>query len=132
MMHRAATNPIITFFMFLNRSDFSTFSPSPYHSFGYRQEVVHRAALPLFRQSSTIKTMLDKLELFWPLKARIVSQHFGANDNTLYAGQGLKGHPGMDLESFWDDVIMAAQDSYVYKRINVGNHDLAMYRAVFS
>ncbi|HKQ06114.1 MAG TPA: M23 family metallopeptidase [Blastocatellia bacterium] len=59
-----------------------------------------------------------------------ISQRFGGNANPLYAGQGLKGHPGVDMAQGYNRSITASHDGLVYKTFNKNNPDLSKYRAV--
>ncbi len=64
------------------------------------------------------------------LSSYTISQKFGGNANPLYAGQGLKGHPGLDIQKAYNAWIVASHDAYVYKIVNKNNPDLSKYRAV--
>jgi murein DD-endopeptidase MepM/ murein hydrolase activator NlpD len=59
-----------------------------------------------------------------------ITQKFGGNANPYYAGEGLKGHPGVDLFQGFDRSITASHDGLVYKTFNKDNPDLSKYRAV--
>lgn len=74
---------------------------------------------------------MKNLELFYPLKSFTVAQPFGGNANSAYHEQKLVGHTGIDLVSFWDDSIMAAQNGWIYKAIHADSPDLQLYRAVY-
>lgn len=68
----------------------------------------------------------------WPTDSHIIAQQFGGNANPLYAGQGLKGHPGTDIDAPWDAPIRSISrgQGYIYKKFNDGNPDLMKYRAI--
>lgn len=74
---------------------------------------------------------MKKLELFYPLKKFVITQGFAQNANDYYRTHNLIGHTGIDMVSFYNDNIMAAQDGLVYKIINRDNPDLSQFRAVF-
>lgn len=74
---------------------------------------------------------MDKF-LYHPLKKFIISQKFGENANGSYADNNLKGHTGIDLESFYGDDIMSASFGKLYKAINFQNPNLSFYRCVFT
>jgi len=69
--------------------------------------------------------------LKYPLKDFFISQGFGANANPMYAGQGLRGHTGLDLVSHYDDEILSSVEGEVYSVMNKDNQDPMKYRAVF-
>ncbi len=74
-----------------------------------------------------------KLQLAFPIKGSI-TQFFGQNSNSLYASDGLLGHPAIDIVSFYDDVITDAvkgfNTKYIYSLLNKENPNLNRYRAV--
>lgn len=72
------------------------------------------------------------MTLYPPLKEFIISQKFGDNANGSYAADGLKGHTGVDLESFYGDTISFSAPGKIYKAISFTNPDLSFYRAVFT
>lgn len=63
---------------------------------------------------------------------RIIGQNFGDNGVSLYSGQGLKGHTGIDFGANWGDPIKCSVDSYCYSVMNRDNPNLMAYRAVFT
>lgn len=74
-----------------------------------------------------------KLELYLPLPKELLGQPFGANENPLYAGQGLKGHTAQDWGFGYDQpVLNLANDAYCYSVMNKDNVDPMKYRAVFT
>lgn len=71
------------------------------------------------------------MKLEFPIKDFIITQGFGANANPSYAGDGLKGHTGIDFVSKYDAPIYAAIKAEVYSIINKDHPDPMKYRAVF-
>lgn len=62
----------------------------------------------------------------------LISQGFGGNANPLYAGQGLKGHTGIDFAYPYGAPIPSFIDAYCYSVLNKDNPNLDYYRAVFT
>lgn len=80
-----------------------------------------------------MKTMkLQDLKLEWPSDSHTIAQHFGDNANPLYAGQGLKGHPGLDIDAPYDSPIYDCTkgQGFVYKIFHHNDPILMDYRAV--
>ena len=75
--------------------------------------------------------MKPGLELYLPFPLSTVSQKFGENGNSLYAGQELKGHTTYDFAVPWGTPLPACVDGPVYSVMNKGNPDPEKYRAVF-
>lgn len=73
---------------------------------------------------------MEKLELWYPLKNFTITQKFGANDNVYYSQNKLKGHPGIDMFSFWGDNIYLPQSGKIYKLLHKDDPNLMNYRAV--
>lgn len=75
---------------------------------------------------------LQNLQLNWPTAVHTIAQHFGDNANPLYAGQGLKGHPGTDIAAQWSDPISDVTGGLgnVYKVFHKDDPILMDYRAV--
>lgn len=71
------------------------------------------------------------MELYLPFPRSTITQPFGANANTLYAGQGLKGHTAMDWGTACGTPLPNCAEGYCYSHINKDNSDLSRYRAVF-
>jgi murein DD-endopeptidase MepM/ murein hydrolase activator NlpD len=59
----------------------------------------------------------------------IQTQGFGENANTLYRGEGLKGHPAIDYDAFCGSRLLSAARALCYSTINKDNPDLSKYRA---
>ncbi len=62
----------------------------------------------------------------------LISQGFAQNANPLYAGQGLKGHTGIDFAYPYGMEIPSFVDAFCYSVLNKGNPNLDYYRAVFT
>lgn len=62
----------------------------------------------------------------------IQTQSFGGNANPFYSGEGLKGHPGTDIECGYGTPITAQFDGFVYKIFDKDNptNDGTGYQAV--
>lgn len=75
---------------------------------------------------------LVDLQLEWPSDSHTISQHFGDNANPLYSGQGLKGHPGLDIDAPYDSQIYDATKGkgFVYKIFHHNDPVLMDYRAI--
>jgi murein DD-endopeptidase MepM/ murein hydrolase activator NlpD len=71
------------------------------------------------------------MKLNYPLISGYISQKFGANANSLYKSQGLKGHTAVDFQSTYNDTILPAIEAPVYSLMNENNPDPMKYRAVF-
>jgi murein DD-endopeptidase MepM/ murein hydrolase activator NlpD len=69
--------------------------------------------------------------LYLPFPASTITQPFGANDNPLYASQGLKGHTAPDFDVPWGSPIRACEDGLIYSVMNKDNPDPTRYRAVY-
>jgi len=68
-----------------------------------------------------------------PFPKRLIGQKFGANAVSLYKGQGLKGHTGIDFSASWATIIPnSANKAYCYTIMNRDALDLMKYRAVFT
>lgn len=72
------------------------------------------------------------MKLLSPLLKYTLTQGFGSNGTPLYGQQGLLGHPGADLTSFWGDIINSSVDCKVYNILNKKDPDLMKYRAVLT
>lgn len=72
------------------------------------------------------------MKLLIPFKDWFITQLFGANENTYYAEDGLKGHTGVDIASGLDRTIYCSHAGYVYSHQNRDNPDLMRYRAVYT
>lgn len=74
------------------------------------------------------------MKLTSPFPKSYITQGFGGNANTLYAGQGLKGHTGIDYATinFHGTAIPSAADAWCYSTMNDGNPNPDYYRAVFT
>lgn len=71
------------------------------------------------------------LEVYLPFEKSKISQRFGENANTLYASQGLKGHPAYDWDvPYATQVPNCVPDAYCYSVLNRDNPDPQRYRAV--
>jgi len=71
------------------------------------------------------------MELYLPFPLSTVSQKFGENGNSLYAGQGLKGHTTYDFAVPWGTPLRACVDGPVYSVMHKDDPDPSQYRAVF-
>lgn len=71
------------------------------------------------------------MKFIHPLNPFVIDQAFGANANPLYAGEGVKGHTGLDLDGAYGQTIVSAADAYLYSTINMGASP-NRYRAVFT
>lgn len=71
------------------------------------------------------------MKISFPYPLSSITQRFGENGSSFYKDNGLKGHPGIDFKTLFDDSILFCADGYVYKIINKDNPDLSKYRAVF-
>lgn len=73
------------------------------------------------------------MELYEPFSRAKISQLFGQNANTLYSGQGLKGHTSIDYDvPCGTPVVNLAKDAFCYSVMNKDNSNLDKYRAVFT
>ncbi len=60
-----------------------------------------------------------------------LGQAFGGNQNTFYAGQGLKGHPGCDEHCGYGTDIASYVDQFIYTLYPVGAPANDGYTAIF-
>lgn len=75
---------------------------------------------------------MKPLRVYLPLKRAIITQGFGKEFNSVYASQGLLGHPAIDFVSYVSDEILTCVDgAYTYKTINKNNPDLSKYRCIY-
>lgn len=75
---------------------------------------------------------LKNLQIEWPSDSHTIAQHFGDNANPLYSGQGLKGHPGLDIDAPYDSPIYDCTkgQGFIYKIFHHNDPILMDYRAV--
>ncbi|HEY6019624.1 MAG TPA: hypothetical protein VIY48_06910 [Candidatus Paceibacterota bacterium] len=69
--------------------------------------------------------------IYWPYIESTISQRFGENANTLYASDGLRGHPAIDFGvPYGTPILQCLEGAEVYSTMNRNNPDLMRYRAV--
>lgn len=61
---------------------------------------------------------MEKFEIYYPVKPNRVNQLFGANATSVYIGQGLKGHPGIDFFAKHGQPVYATHDGICFPEID--------------
>lgn len=75
---------------------------------------------------------MNRLEVYLPYSKALITQRFGANANSLYAQNFLKGHTAYDWGAqYGTEIPNCVENAYCYSVMNKDSENLSKYRAVF-